>query len=141
MGKSIVGIMMTLMLPMKMMNWRNSLAFQEKLLRLFLVKKRKLRKKMTINHQLKEHQLKEHQLKEHQLKEHQLKELPLREPLQKKPQLMQHLPKLLLLKKLQLNSHYIDFIITSLLLDLSPSIDIFTFVLKRRSTNKQKQDL
>merc|ERR1719376_1232978 len=109
---------MTLMLPMKMMNWRNSLAFQEKLLRLFLVKKRKLRKKMTRNHQLKEHQLKEHQLKEHQLKEHQLK--------------------LLLLKKLQLNSHYIDFIITSILLGLSPSIDIFTFVLKRRSTNKQK---
>merc|ERR1719376_2012430 len=110
--------MMTLMLPMKMMNWRNSLAFQEKLLR--------------------NHQLKEHQLKEHQLKEHQLKELPLREPLQKKPQLMQHLPKLLLLKKLQLNSHYIDFIITSILLGLSPSIDIFTFVLKKRSTNKQK---
>merc|ERR1712013_65721 len=80
MGKSIVGIMMTLMLLMKMMNWGSFWAFQEKHPR---------------NHQLKEHLLKEHLLKEHQLKA----------PLLKKLQLMQHLLKLLLLKKLQLNSH------------------------------------
>merc|ERR1719308_590093 len=90
MGKSIVGIMMTLMLLMKMMNWRSFWVFQEKHPRLFLAKRRKLLKTMMRNHQLMRLQLREHQLKEHQLREHQLK---------------QHLLKLLLLKKLQLNSH------------------------------------
>merc|ERR1719308_32089 len=72
MGKSIVGIMMTLMLLMKMMNWRSFWAFQEKHPRLFLAKRRKLLKTMMRNHQLMQLQLREHQLKEHQLKELQL---------------------------------------------------------------------
>merc|ERR1719308_674598 len=95
MGKSIVGIMMTLMLLMKMMNWRSFWVFQEKHRRLFLVKRRKLLKTVMRNHQLMRLQLKEHLLKEHQLEEHLLKEHLLKEPLLK----------LLLLKKLQLNSH------------------------------------
>merc|ERR1719308_734656 len=100
MEKSIVGIMMTLMLLMKMMNWRSFWAFQEKHPRLFLVKRRKLPKTVMRNHQLMRLQLKEHLLREHQLKEPLLKA-----PLLKKLQLMQHLLKLLLLKKLPLNSH------------------------------------
>merc|ERR1711862_206044 len=107
MGKSIVGIMMTLMLLMKMMNWRSSWAFQEKHPRLFLAKRRKLLKTVMRNHQLTQLQLREHLLKEHQLKEHLLKEHLLKEPLLKKLQLQQvlHQLELLLLKKLQLNSH------------------------------------
>merc|ERR1719308_41282 len=70
MGKSIVGIMMTLMLLMKMMNWRSFWAFQEKHPRLFLVKRRKLLKTVMRNHQLMQHLLKEHLLKKLQLNSH-----------------------------------------------------------------------
>merc|ERR1711983_465793 len=90
MGKSIVGIMMILMLLMKMTNWRNSLAFQERLQRLSLVKRRRHQRIMKRNHQQ----------MEPQLKEHLLKELPL-----KKCLLMQLLQKRLLLKQ-QLNNSF-----------------------------------
>merc|ERR1712095_182268 len=81
MGKSIVGIMMILMLLMKMTNWRNSLAFQERLQRLSLVKRRKHQRIMKRNHQQMQPQLKEHLLKEHLLKEHLLKQLLLKKHL------------------------------------------------------------
>merc|ERR1712126_97350 len=63
MEKSIVGIMMILTLLMKMTNWRNSLAFQERLQRLSLVKRRKHQRKMKRSHQQMQRLLKEHLLK------------------------------------------------------------------------------
>merc|ERR1711872_715704 len=106
MEKSIVGIMMILMLLMKMTNWRNSLAFQERLQRLSLVKRRKHQRKMKRNHQQMQLQLKEHPQKEHLLKEHLLKEHLLKELLLKKRPLMLLLQKRPLLRQ-QLNTYFL----------------------------------